>query len=307
MSQQPTLIVMAAGIGSRYGGLKQIDPIGPNGEIILDYAIFDALRAGFGKVIFLIRKEIEAAFRDKIGRTVEQRIPTVYAFQDLENLPAGFHAPPGRTKPWGTAHAVLSCKGLVNEPFAVINADDFYGPGAFQALAGYLSQAHDLPGGKYDYCMVGYILRNTLSEHGTVARGVSTVTPDGYLAGITERTRIQEINGSVQYTENGIDWIPIAADSIVSMNMFGFTPSFFDELERRLPAFLRENANNLQKAEFFLPDVVNQLLQEGKASVKVLPTGEKWFGVTYPEDRPYVQQAISDLIRRGMYPKALWA
>lgn len=307
MSQSPTLIVMAAGIGSRYGGLKQVDPIGPNEEIILDYAIFDALRAGFGKVVFLIRKDIEEVFREKIGRTIERHVPTVYAFQDIHNVPTGFSVPPERVKPWGTGHAVLSCKGLVNEPFAVINADDYYGPGAFQTLADYLKNACDPPGGPYDYSMVGYILCNTLSEHGTVARGVCTMTPDNYLSGVTERTRIQEIEGQVRYTENGVDWIPISADTIVSMNMFGFTPSFFDELEKHFPLFLQRNAGNLLKAEFFLPSVVNQLLEENKASVRVLPTQEKWFGVTYPEDRLYVQQAIGDLIRRGVYPQNLWS
>ena len=307
MSQQPTLIVMAAGIGSRYGGLKQVDPIGPNGEIILDYAIYDALRAGFGKVVFLIRKDIEEVFREKIGRTVEQHVPVVYAYQEIQNVPSWFSVPPERTKPWGTGHAVLSCKGLVDGPFAVINADDYYGPGAFKTLADYLSTARDLPGGVYDYSMVGYILCNTLSEYGTVARGICTVTPDGFLSGVTERTRIQERDGVVQYTENGVDWIPISETSIVSMNMFGFTPSFFDELDKRFPIFLRQNANNLLKAEFFLPEVVNQLLQEGRAHVKVLPTDEKWFGVTYPADRAYVQQAISNLIQRGLYPENLWA
>lgn len=307
MSQQPTLIVMAAGIGSRYGGLKQVDPIGPNGEIILDYAIYDALRAGFGKVVFLIRKDIEAVFREKIGRTVEQHAPVVYAFQEIHNVPAWFSVPPERTKPWGTGHAVLCCKGLVNEPFAVINADDYYGPGAFKALSTYLSTARDLPGSVYDYCMAGYILCNTLSEHGTVARGVCTVTPDGFLAGVKERTRIQERDGVVQFTENGVDWTPISENSTVSMNMFGFTPSFFDELEKRFPIFLRQNAENILKAEFYLPEVVNQLLQEGLAHVKVLPTDEKWFGVTYPADRAYVQQAIGNLIRRGLYPEDLWS
>jgi NDP-sugar pyrophosphorylase family protein len=307
VSQKPALIIMAAGIGSRYGGLKQVDPIGPNGEIVIDYAIYDALRAGFGKVVFLIRKDIEEVFRERIGRKIEQHAETIYAFQELSNVPAGFTLPEERKKPWGTGHAVLSCKGLVDEPFAVINADDFYGPGAFQALADRLCQSHDQPGQPYDYCMVGYTLSNTLSEHGTVARGVCTVTADGLLVGVQERTKIQRLDGQVKYTEDSLNWIPIPADSIVSMNMFGFTPSFFDELQARFPRFLEKNAHNLLKAEFFLPDVVNQLLQEGKAQVKVLPTDEKWFGVTYPEDRPFVQAAIRELIQRGVYPENLWA
>lgn len=306
MNQNPALIVMAAGMGSRYGGLKQVDPIGPNGEIVIDYAIYDALRAGFGKVVFLIRKEIEDIFREKVGHTIEKHVETVYAYQDLSNVPAGFSVPAERKKPWGTGHAVLSCKGTVDTPFAVINADDFYGPGAFHILANYLKQACDPQNGPYDYSMVGYVLSNTLSEHGTVARGVCAVTPQGFLEGVTERTKIQPMDGEVKYTENGMDWIPIPASSTVSMNMFGFTPSFFHELEARFPAFLTKNADNLLKAEFFLPEVVNQLLQEGKAKVRVLPTDEKWFGVTYPDDRPFVQAAIRSLIQRGVYPENLW-
>ncbi len=306
MSQQPTLIVMAAGIGSRYGGLKQVDPIGPHGEIVIDYSIYDALRAGFGKIVFVIRRDIEEVFREKIGRTVEQRVDTVYAFQDLNNVPPGFPVPAERKKPWGTAHAVLSCQGLVNEPFAVINADDFYGAGAFQILAGHLRGACDVPGRPYDYSMVGYVLGNTLSEHGTVARGICTVTPDGWLVGVTERTKIQKIDGVVQYTEDGSHWTPIAADSIVSLNMFGFTPSIFTELAARFSALLVRNNTDLVKAEYFLPDVVNALLAENRARVTVLPTSEKWYGVTYPQDKPIVQQAIRERIAQGMYPEKLW-
>ena len=297
---------MAAGIGSRYGGLKQVDPIGPGGEIIIDYAVFDALRAGFGKVIFIIRKELEEVFRDKIGKTVEQKVDTAYVFQEVSSVPAGFIVPADRIKPWGTGHAVLSCKPVIDRPFAVINADDFYGPQAFQALAAYLRQAGDPPAGPYDYSMVGYILRNTLSEHGSVARGICQVTPDGYLTGVQERTKIQEFDGQVKYSDNGVDWTPIAADSIVSMNLWGFTPSFVNELEARFPKFLK-TTDNLMKAEYFLPDVVNQLLKENLAQVKVLPTTEKWFGVTNPDDRPFAQNAIRELIRCGVYPENLWA
>jgi hypothetical protein len=301
----PALIIMAAGIGSRYGGLKQVDPIGPNGEIVIDYAIYDALRAGFGKIVFLIRRDIEEVFREKIGRKIERRADTAYVFQDLDNVPPGFIVPPERKKPWGTAHAVLCCKGVVSTPFAAINADDFYGLHAFQALGSYLSQSRDREG-LYDYSMVGYILGNTLSENGSVARGVCKVTPDGYLTGVTERTRIERRDGQAQYTENGADWVTIPADSSVSMNMWGFTPGFFAELEKRFPVFLAQNAGNILKAEFFLPTVVNQLLQEGIASVRVLPTAEKWFGVTYPQDRPTVQAAIRELVRQGVYPENLW-
>jgi NDP-sugar pyrophosphorylase family protein len=307
MTQIPTLIVMAAGIGSRYGGLKQVDPIGPNGEIVIDYAVFDALRAGFGKVVFLIRKDIEEIFRERVGSTIEKQVQTVYVFQELDNLPPGFSVPPERKKPWGTGHAVLSCKDAVHEPFAVINADDFYGPGAFQALADYLRQAQDQESGPYDYSMAGYDLENTLSEHGTVSRGVCEVTPDGYLAQVRERTKIKRFGDEVKYTENGEDWVTLPAHSTVSMNMWGFTPSFFKELEQIFPRFLKANVETMSKVEFYLPFVVNQLLNEQKARVKVLPVQEKWFGVTYPEDRASVQEAIRGLVRQGVYPKSLWA
>ncbi len=307
MTQTPTLIVMAAGIGSRYGGLKQVDPIGPNGEIVIDYAVFDALRAGFGKVVFLIRKDIEEVFRERVGSTIEKQVETVYVFQELSNLPPGFSVPPERKKPWGTGHAVLSCKDAVHEPFAVINADDFYGPGAFRALADYLRQARDPQGGPYDYSMAGYELENTLSEHGTVSRGVCEVTPDGYLAQVRERTKIQRFGDEVKYTENGEDWVVIPAHSTVSMNMWGFTPSFFKELDEIFPRFLKANIGTMPKVEFYLPYVVNQLLDEKKARVKVLPVQEKWFGVTYPEDRASVQEAIRGLVRQGIYPESLWA
>lgn len=303
--QQPALIIMAAGIGSRYGGLKQVDPFGPNGEIVIDYSMYDALRAGFGKIIFLIRKEIEDIFHEKVGRAVEQRVETQYVLQDLGDLPPGYRVPEGRVKPWGTGHAVLCCREAVDRPFAVINSDDFYGPGAFQALAGHLRQARDSDG-LYDYSMVGYVLRNALSEHGSVARGVCTVTPDGCLESVHERTRIEKFGEAVRYTENGADWVDIPADSTVSMNTWGFTPSIFAELQARFPAFLERNAANLVKAEFFLPDVVNELIVEGRARVKVLPTEEKWFGVTYPQDRPVVQQAIRERIAQGIYPERLW-
>lgn len=296
---------MAAGIGSRYGGLKQVDPIGPNGEIVIDYAIYDALRAGFGKVVFVIRKDIEEIFREKVGRRIEQRAETVYVFQDLHDLPPGFEVPEERKKPWGTGHAALAARSVVDTPCAVINADDFYGPHAFQTLANYLNTAQDRDG-VYDYAMVGYELRKTLSENGTVARGICNVSPDGYLISVEERTKIQQVDGAIQYTEDGTTWTPLPADSLVSLNFWGFTPSIFHELAERFPAFLKRCECNLLKSEFFLPMVVNELLVEGKARVKVLPTHETWFGVTYPADRPTVQGAIRDLIARGVYPEQLW-
>lgn len=301
----PALVVMAAGIGSRYGGIKQIDPIGPNGEIIIDYSVYDALRAGFGKVIFVIRKDIEEAFREKIGREVEGRVDTEYVFQDINNVPVGFTVPADRKKPWGTGHAVLSCIDVIDRPFAAINADDFYGAGAFEVLAGYLQNASDRDG-LYDYSMVGYTLSNTLSEHGSVSRGVCEVTPGGCLKEVVERVRIEKEGHGAKYTEDGEYWLSLTGDELVSMNFWGFTPSFVQELNDRFPRFLAENAGNILKAEFFLPSVVNTLLKEGKAQVKVLPTGEKWYGITNPADRASVQAALRGLVDQGLYPQNLW-
>ncbi len=300
-----TLLIMAAGIGSRYGGLKQIDPVGPNGEIVVDYSVYDALRAGFDKVVFVIRREIESAFRERIGRAVEGRVETAYVFQELDRLPPGYALPAGRTKPWGTGHAILCARDEVTTPFAAINADDFYGRTAFAALAGHLRNARDT-GGLYDYAMVGYILENTLSEHGHVARGVCASGPDRCLIDIRERERIRRFPDGVKYGRAGGDWIELPAGSLVSMNFWGFTPGLFDELESRFPAFLRASAANILKAEFLIPEVVGSLVREGKARVRVLPTAEKWFGVTYPDDRPRVQKAIREIIARGVYPENLW-
>jgi len=296
---------MAAGIGSRYGGLKQVEPIGPNGEIVLDYAIYDALRSDFNKVVFVIRKDIEDIFRKKIGRNIEQQVETAYVLQDLHDVPAGFRVPDERKKPWGTAHAVLACRQVVDQPCAVINADDFYGAGAYRALADHLRQARDT-GGLYDYAMVGYILSNALSDYGSVARGVCQMTSGGYLVEVQERTRVEKHANAIRFTENGTEWVTIPGDSLVSMNMWGFTPSIFTELAARFPVFLEQQSENLHKAEFFLPSVVNELLQEGKARVKVLPTSEKWYGITNPEDRVQVQSAIRNMVERGVYPANLW-
>jgi choline kinase len=302
---KPALIVMAAGMGSRYGGLKQMDPIGPHGEIIIDYSVYDALNVGFGKVVFVIKEDFEEAFRQRVGKAVEERCETAYVFQRLEDVPQGFEIPPNRQKPWGTGHATLICKNEVNSPFAVINADDFYGRSSFQTLCDYLKSAQDQTG-VHDYCMVGYALENTLTEHGYVARGVCNVSRDGYLLEIHERTRVEKLGDSVSYTEDGENWIEIPPGSIVSMNMWGFNPSLFSELEVRFPQFLRNSSANIEKAEYFLPGVVNDLIQEKKARVKILPTDERWFGVTYQQDKPRVKQAIRDLIRRGVYPDKLW-
>jgi hypothetical protein len=300
-----TLVVMAAGIGSRYGGLKQVDPIGPNGEIIIHYSVYDALRAGFSRVVFVIRRDIEAAFRETIGAEIERRADVTYVYQELTDLPPGFSVPAGRVKPWGTAHAVHCCKKVVKTPFAAINADDFYGADAYRALAGYLKEARDR-NGIHDYSMVGYVLRNTVSEHGYVARGVCKVTPAGYLNSIRELVHIEALPDGIGNRDEHDHWTPLPADSAVSMNFWGFTLSLFDELEERFPRFLAQNMEN-PKAEFLRPNLVGDLVREKRARVKVLPTDARWFGVTYQADRPLVQAAVRDLIAQGRYPENLWS
>ena len=301
-----TLVVMAAGVGSRYGGLKQIDPVGPSGEVVLDYSVFDALRAGFGRVVFIIRKDLEDAFRERIGRRIEQAADTAYVFQSPDQLPPGFAVPDGRKKPWGTAQAILSCKDSVRTPFLAINADDYYGRTAFEAMAGYLGRKG---GGadRHEFAMVGYRLANTLSEHGTVARGVCTATAEGYLVGIRELLKIRKSGAAVEHTENDVDWTPLDPASWTSMNFWGFTPGLFAELETLFPEFLRANASSILKAEFLIPEVVGTLLGAGRARVRILPTQERWFGMTNPEDRPAFRTAILGLVDSGVYPRDLWA
>ena len=305
--KRPILVIMAAGMGSRYGGLKQIDPIDPQGHIIMDYSIYDAVQAGFGKVVFIIKKENEAAFRESIGNRMEKRIPVEYVFQDLHNLPEGFEVPEGRVKPWGTGHAVLSCLPVVDGPFAVINADDYYGQEAFQLIHDFLVNTKDSE--KYQYAMVGYLLKNTLTENGHVARGVCETDADGYLMGIQERTHIEKRpDGTTAYTEDdGATWTVIPEGSTVSMNMWGFSASLLKELKERFPAFLDEAMKtNPLKGEYFLPSVVSELLAEDKADVKVLKSLDKWYGVTYKEDKPVVVNAICKLKAEGKYPEKLW-
>lgn len=302
---KPTLVVMAAGVGTRYGGLKQVEPIGPNGEIILDYSIFDALQAGFGKIIFIIKKENHDLFHSMIGQKIANQCEIVYVYQELEDLPDGFMVPATRRKPWGTGHAVLSCNNVVDMPFGVINADDFYGRTSFGLLCSYLKGARD-PDGDYNFCAVGYKLINTLSAHGHVARGVCRIDDQGYLVEVRERLHIEKFNDSVMYTEDGETWFEIPSDSVVSMNMWGFTPELFPELEERFVSFLRNKENDLTKSEFLLPDVVNQLLVEKKAAVKVLPSEETWFGLTYQEDLEGVKQRVRKLIKEGAYPEMIW-
>ena len=298
--QKPTLVVMAAGMGSRFGGLKQIEPIGPNGELIVDYAIYDAVKAGFGKVVFIIKKEIEALFKEKIGNRASRHIDVRYSYQSINDLPEGFLVPEGRTKPWGTAHAVLSCEEEVGEPFAVINADDFYGRNSYKVLFNFLSKIDN--NDSFDYCMVGFVLGNTLTENGHVARGVCTVDSIGKLHQITERTRIISTDSGAKYTEDGETWIDIPADTTVSMNMWGFTPRIFKEIRKRFPHFLKSNVDRIEKAEFYIPSLVDDLIKEGKASVTVLKSNEKWFGVTYKEDKQSVIVAINNMTGAGLYP-----
>ena len=305
--EKPVLVVMAAGMGSRYGGMKQIDPVGPSGQVIIDYSLYDARRAGFETVIFVIKHEIEDAFKAAIGDRVSKVMKVEYAFQQLEELPAGFAVPEGRAKPWGTCHAVLAAKHLIHGPFAVINADDYYGPEAFQVIYDYLSTHQD--GEVYDYCMVSYLLKNTVSENGSVARGVCEANPDGTLAAVTERTCIETYPGGIHFTENGGDtWQDLAPDTPVSMNLWGFGQSFLEEAEARFAGWLSENLpKNPLKCEYFLPLVVSELLAEDKATVKLLHSTDKWYGVTYREDKPVVVNAIAQKIADGLYPADLWA
>lgn len=306
MSKEPVLVVMAAGMGSRYGGLKQIDPVGAHGEIIIDFSLYDAIQAGFRNVIFIIKKAIEEDFKEIIGRRMEKIVNVQYAYQELDDVPAGYIVPAGRTKPWGTGHAILACRDLLGDsPFAVINADDYYGAHAFRLIYDYLSR-DDIPQG--DFSMVGYILENTLTDYGHVARGVCVTTEDGYLDTIHERTHIEKRPEGAQYTEDsGQTWTTIPAGSTVSMNLWGFTPLLMQQLKADFPPFLdKALRENPLKAEYFLPTVVDTLLKAEKATVRVLKSADRWYGVTYREDKPVVVQAISEMRAQGVYPEYLW-
>ncbi len=298
---KPTLFVLAAGMGSRYGGLKQLDGLGPNGETIMDYSIFDAVRGGFGKVVFVIRHSFEEDFRTKILKKYENIIPVEVVFQELDYLPDGFSLPEGREKPWGTNHAVLMGKDVIKEPFAVINADDFYGRESFAILADYLSK---LDGKQNEYCMVGYRVGNTLSESGSVARGVCEMNDKNELTSVVERTQIERRDGKIMFKEGDV-WTEVDENAPVSMNMWGFTPDYFKYSEDYFVQFLKENAGNL-KAEYFIPLMVNHLIQNKIATVKVLDTPSKWFGVTYALDRPVVVDKINALVAAGEYPAKLF-
>jgi dTDP-glucose pyrophosphorylase len=296
---KPALLVLAAGIGSRYGGLKQIDPIGPGGESIIDYSVYDALRAGFGKLVFVIRRDIERPFKEFIGSRFERRIDVEYVFQELSKLPPGFSAPGNRQKPWGTGHALLMGREAIREPFAAINADDFYGMHSFQLLGRHLASD------SADYAMVGFVLRNTLSEFGSVARGVCQTDSGGYLQSVVEFTGIERDGDGAKYTDAKGQMHALTGDEVVSLNLWGFTPSIFERLQREIVSFMKEHAQS-QKAEFFIPTVINTLVGCGETRLKVLRTPDSWFGVTYREDRPRVIESVGELIRRGDYPERLW-
>jgi NDP-sugar pyrophosphorylase family protein len=297
---RPTLLILAAGLGSRYGSLKQIETIGPRGETIIDYSVYDAIRTGFAKVVFVIKQEIEADFKEHLFKRFENRIETGYVFQDLDVLPEGYSLPRDREKPWGTAHAIMAAEKSINEPFAAINADDFYGLEAFTAMHEFLSQK----AGETDYCMIGYKLKNTLSEHGTVSRGVCEIDEQDFLISVSELTRIQKDNNRIVYLEND-ESHSLAENSVVSMNMWGFTTSVFGHIKQGFSSFLDQNINN-PKAEYFIPVLVDQLIRAGEARVKVLHCDASWFGITYMEDRDAARKNILRKIQMGIYPPELW-
>lgn len=299
---KPTLLVLAAGMGSRYGSLKQMDGVGPNGEAIIDYSVYDAIQAGFGKVVFVIRHSFADDFKEVFNaERFGHRIEVEYVYQELDYLPEGFSLPEGRVKPWGTNHAVMMAASAIREPFAAINADDFYGRNSYEVISNFLSQ---LDGKQGEYCMVGYEVSKTLSENGTVSRGVCTVDAAGNLTSMVERTQIERVNGTILFHDEGLDE-PLAEDTPVSMNFFGFTPDYFRHSEAYFKEFLSDNIANL-KSEFYIPRMVNKLISDGTATMRVLSTKADWFGVTYKEDKPELMRKIEELIEAGVYPRNLW-
>ena len=304
--KKPVLVIMAAGMGSRYGGLKQIDPVDREGHIIMDFSIYDAKKAGFEKVVFIIKKENEKDFKDAVGRRIEKVMDTAYVYQELDSIPEGFAVPEGRVKPWGTAHAILCAAGEIDSPFAVINADDYYGRSAFEKIYQYLTTHEDDE--KYRYTMVGFRLINTVTDNGYVSRGVCALNEKNELVSVTERTRIEKRGSGVAYSEDGgSSWKEIDGNTLVSMNMWGFTESILEEIRSGFPAFLKKGlAENPMKCEYFLPSVVSDLLSAGKASVAVLESEDKWYGITYKEDKPAVTAAVQKLKDSGRYPERLW-
>ena len=303
----PVLVVMAAGMGSRYGGLKQIDPVDEHGNIIIHYSLFDAYRAGFKTVVFVIKPELEETFKEVIGPKVPEKMEIKYAHQVITDIPEGYEVPEGRTKPWGTAHAALAARHVVDGPFAIINSDDYYGVGAFKTIYDHLSSTPDSEE-IYEYAMVGYMLENTVTENGSVARGVCTANDEGYLASVVERLKIVKGETCPKFTEDdGETWTDLPGDTIVSMNMWGFNRSYLDEAEARFPKFLEETyKTNPMKGEYYLPGVVSQLLDDGKARVKLLSSPDKWYGITYKEDKPVIVAALKKMREEGLYPLGLW-
>lgn len=301
---KPTLLILAAGLGSRYGGLKQVDPLGPGGEAIIDYSIYDAIRAGFGKVVFVIRESFADAFKESFEKKLTGKIKTAYVYQELNSfVPDSLAVGLDRQKPWGTGHAVLVAKDIVKEPFVVINADDFYGPASYKLLFDYLMT--DKENAENQYSMVGYRLENTLSDFGFVSRGVCETDENGFLRSVIERTRIERINGKILYTTDENTQAELTGNEVVSMNIWGFMPSYFDHLERHFTTFIKQNISN-SKAEFYIPFVVNDLIDKGIIKLKVLETNDQWFGVTYKEDRESAVESIRKLIAQGVYPSSLW-
>ncbi len=304
---KPVLVVMAAGMGSRYGGLKQIDPVGNHGQLIIDYSIYDAKRAGFDTVVFVIKHEIEDAFKEAIGSRMEKVINVKYAYQELDDLPEGYSVPEGRVKPWGTGHAILAARKVVDGPFAVVNADDYYGPEGFKTIYDYLA-SHEDSENCYEFCMVGYDLGNTVTQHGHVARGVCVDDEEHFLVSVTERTHIEKDGENARFTEDGGEtWEALPGDTIVSMNLWGLSKSFMPEAEARFGAFLdKALVENPLKGEYFLPSIISALIGEGKARAKVLRSADKWYGVTYQADKPVVVAAIAEKTAAGIYPDKLW-
>jgi len=307
MTKKPVLVVMAAGMGSRYGGLKQIDPVGNHGQLIIDYSIYDAVRAGFETVVFVIKHEIEDAFREAIGARMEKICKVKYAYQELDDLPEGYSVPEGRSKPWGTGHAILAARKVVDGPFAVVNADDYYGPEGFKTIYDYLA-THEDTEDCYEFCMVGYKLGNTVTEHGHVARGVCVDDENQFLVSVTERTHIEKDGENARFTEDGGEtWEALPGDTIVSMNLWGLSSAFMPEAEARFGAFLdKALVENPLKGEYFLPSIISALIAEGKARAKVLRSADKWYGVTYQADKPVVVAAIAEKTAAGVYPDKLW-
>ena len=310
MTKKPVLVVMAAGMGSRYGGLKQIDPVGSCGEAILDFSLYDAHEAGFETAVIIIKDAIKKDFMSTVGKRLEKCPMEIrYAYQELDKLPAGYAVPEGRTKPWGTSHAILCAKDAIGDaPFAGVNADDYYGKSAYKVIYEFLANNED--GEKYSYCMVGYELGKTVTDNGSVARGVCEIDDCGNLSAVTERTKIEKYDGGIHYTEDdGATWTDLTEKTTVSMNLWGFSPSFTGEVEKQFPAFLdKALASGNLKAEFFLPGTVSTLLEEGKATVKVLHSADKWYGVTYAADKPVVVAALKEMSEQGLYPtEGLWS